>query len=480
MNRFPHTSFRMCLRALALVLLLVCPLTAVLAQSPDEDADPVQLFERGQSAHARGQLEQALELYEEALKLRPDFPEAEYQRATALLSLHREEEALKSLRHAAELRAEWSLPRALLGDTLVRLKRFQEAEEPLMQALKLEPRNAMALLALAELRLQTKASRENLTQLLAQLRAATAQAGVTAGVWIARALIERELDDRPSALASFDRALALDDKNIVAYIERAETFASANETDKAIESARAAQRIQPASVYANAALARFYLQAGNCADASRTLDEVDVLTGRPAETAALRGTIAARCAIDANDRGALEAALAKDPRNAPVLARLCALDRKNDPQRALDYCRRALEVEPRNADYGTSYAAALVQARRFQEAAIVLQRVLSIAPENYTAHANLAVALYELKSFRAALDEYRWILNAKPEMTVAYFFIATAHDKLGEYTEALAAYEAFLAQADPQQFKLEIEKVNLRLPTLRSQIKLGQGAKKKT
>ncbi|MBV9960190.1 MAG: tetratricopeptide repeat protein [Acidobacteria bacterium] len=483
MNRFPHllrTTVGTCLRTLALALLVVSPLTAALAQSPDEDADPVQLFERGQNAHARGQLERALELYEEALKLRPDFPEAEYQRATALLSLRRDEEAVKSLRRAAELRAEWALPRALLGDTLVRLKRYQEAEEPLSQALKLEPRNAMALLALADLRLQTKASRENLTQLLAQLRAATTEAGATAGVWIARALIERELDERAAALASFERALALDDRNVVAYIERAETFASANETDKAIESARAAQRLQPASVYASAALTRFYLQAGNCAEATRTLDELDAVTKRPAETAALRSTIAARCAIDANDRSALEAALRQDPRNAPVLARLCALDRKDEPQRALDYCRRALEVEPRNADYGTSYGAALVQMRRFQDAAIVLQRVLTIAPENYTAHANLAVALYELKSFRAALDEYRWLLNAKPETTVAYFFIATAHDKLGEYPEALDAYETFLAKADPQQFKLEIEKVNLRLPTLRSQIKLGQGAKKKT
>ena len=82
--------------------------------------------------------------------------------------------------------------------------------------------------------------------------------------------------------------------------------------------------------------------------------------------------------------------------------------------------------------------------------------------------------------FRSALIEYRWILDAKPETTAAYFFIATAHDKLGELPEALAAYEAFLAHADPQQFKLEIDKVNLRLPGLRDQIKLGQGKKKKS
>ena len=58
-------------------------------------------------------------------------------------------------------------------------------------------------------------------------------------------------------------------------------------------------------------------------------------------------------------------------------------------------------------------------------------------------------------------------------------YLATAHDLLGEYQEALAAYETFLARADASKNQLEIEKVNLRLPSLRNQIKRGEGAKKK-
>lgn len=37
----------------------------------------------------------------------------------------------------------------------------------------------------------------------------------------------------------------------------------------------------------------------------------------------------------------------------------------------------------------------------------------------------------------------------------------------------------FLAKADAAQNNLEMEKVNLRLPNLRRQIKNGQGAKRK-
>src|SRR3982751_5418920 len=72
------------------------------AQEPfgDDATDPVRLFERGQSAHARGELEKALVFYEQALKVRPEFPEAEFQRGNALASLGRLSEAEAAFRSA--------------------------------------------------------------------------------------------------------------------------------------------------------------------------------------------------------------------------------------------------------------------------------------------------------------------------------------------------------------------------------------------
>ena len=89
----------------------------------------------------------------------------------------------------------------------------------------------------------------------------------------------------------------------------------------------------------------------------------------------------------------------------------------------------------------------------------------------------MAAALYELKLYKQAIVEYKWIGGARPELAVVYFFIGSAHDHLGEYEDALAAYENFLRRADQQVNSLEIEKVNLRLPVLRRQIKRGEGVK---
>src|SRR5262249_7958231 len=139
----------------------------------------------------------------------------------------------------------------------------------------------------------------------------------------------------------------------------------------------------------------------------------------------------------------------------------------------------ANHIDPSNPKYATGYAAALVQSRRFAEAVTILRRVLEIDKDDYTAHTNLAIALFELKRFAEAVPVYEWIAASRPDLASTYFYIAIANDKLGEYQQALDSYEKFLARADAKQNQLEIEKVNLRLPRLRDQIKQGQGVKPK-
>ena len=162
-----------------------------------------------------------------------------------------------------------------------------------------------------------------------------------------------------------------------------------------------------------------------------------------------------------------------------LLGRLGASYRTDDPARSLDFYRKASEIQPEAPEYALGYGAALVQARRFADAAHILRQVVRLTPDNYTARANLATALYESKRYQEAIPEYQWILAAKPEVAVAYYFIATSHDYLGEYPEALASYEKFLSAADAKTNQLEIDKVKLRLPTLKTANSIRRGRKEK-
>jgi tetratricopeptide (TPR) repeat protein len=473
---FRFRSFAVIFLTLVLCLSLTRAQTNSI-KSDDED-DPVKLFQQGQDAHEAGDLKRALELYEQAIKLRPEFPEAEYQRATALITLNRLPEAEKGLRRSIELQPEWSLPYMALGKLLTRLEHFDEAEKLLRRARELDASNVV-LVALADLYLRAKAPREKLLTLLAELRVSTITDWSNAPLLAARGSVEFLLGDKAAATASLDEALSRDKQNITALMIRAELRAGAGNYQGALADALEAQRASHSSLSATLLLARIYAQAGKTDEAAKVLDTIDESSKRLPEVIALRDSLSKDCnSSTAEETAATEELLKQQPHNATLLACLGATLRTSNPARSLELYRQAANIEPGNVRYATGYAAALVQARRFAEAVVILRRILALQPDNFTAHTNLATALYELKQFPEAVTEFRRLLEVKPDLVAAYYFIATAHDFLGEYKEALAAYETFLARADAQKNQLEIDKVNLRLPSLRNQVKRGEGAKK--
>jgi tetratricopeptide (TPR) repeat protein len=447
----------------------------------DAAADPIRLFERGQGAHARGELEKAIGFYEQALKVRPEFPEAQFQMGNALASLGRLVEAESAFKLAIAQKKNWSMPHSALGALLMRGKRDAEAEQSFRQALKIDAQDGVALRLLSELRLRAGDAKDALNLAMR----ATAIPEAPSSAWIVLASAQRANGDTTAAKTTLDRVLGEEPENVAALLERADVYIDQKNFDPAITDLRAAAKAKPSEKTITSRLAYVLQQAGKSEEAlevaksaglelpQQNVDGKGGVTGTPEEIEA------ANSSDPAVARKALEKLLEKNPRNAMLLGRLGSSFRTDDPARSLDFYRRASEIQPDAPEYAIGYAAALVQARRFADAAQILQRVVRRNPENYAAHANLATALYEGKRYSEAIPEYQWILSAKPDVTVAHYFIATSHDYLGEYPEALAAYEKFLATADANTNQLEIDKVKLRLPSLRRQIQLGEGVKKK-
>ena len=446
----------------------------------DDATDPVRLFERGQSAHAHGEFEKALSFYEQALKVRPEFPEAQFQRGNALASLNRLDEAEAAFRAAISLKKNWSLPYSTLGALLIRRQRDAEAEQLFRQALTIDPHDGLALRMLADVRLRAKDAKEALEF----AKRATAIPEAPASSWIVLALAQKANGDNVAAEATLDRVLADQPQNVAALIERADILAANRQFETALLDLRAAAKVKPDDKAIASRLADVLQKAGKPEEAAAVakaagLDVQQQATSNGGVLGTPEEIEAANSTDPAVARKALEKLLAKNPRNAMLLSRLGASYRTDNPAQSLEYYRQAAEIKPDSPEYALGYASALVQARRFADAVALLRQVVRADPQNYAAHTNLATALYELKRYGEALPEYEWIVSAKPDIAVAYYFIATAHDYLGEYPEALASYEKFLAAADAKTNQLEIDKVKLRLPGLRRQIQLGEGAKKK-
>lgn len=478
--RMPCTLRQLRLAFAFLFALAVVCAPRVCAQDGDgfdeSAADPVKLFNRAQEAHAKKDYERALELYEEALQLRPDFPEAEFQKAGALASLKRTAEAEKSYRRAILLRPTWALPPAALGLLLLKTEgREGEAEPLLRRALELDPKSLAATVALAEMRVRAG----DAAGALALWRRATELKADDASLWLARGRVEVASKDAASALKSFGRALELEPSNVEARLGRVDLLIAAGDKEHALEDVRALEAQAKTDWKLAVAVANRYGLAGHNEEARRVYESLPEEAKNSDEGRRLQAALEdLRCEDSPEARAALEKLITTDTKNAKALACLGSLTRTTEPERSLEYYRRAAESDVRNVDYAVGYAAALVQLRRFPEAAAVLKRVVGAAPDKYEAHANLAAALFEMKLYNEAVVEYKWIAQARPELAVVHFFTAAAYDRLGQYEDALAEYETFLARADAQVNQLEIEKVNLRLPSLRNQIKRGEGQKK--
>ena len=465
----------------AFVLLIAICLQGASGQAQeiaDGENDPVKLFERGQDAHSKGDYKTAIQFYEEAIKLKPEFPEAEFQRAMALLATNHKTEAVEGFNRAVALRPDWTMAYVKFGGFLAFTGSFDKEAEPILRrAIELDDKNLDALVHLAVLRQRAG----DLNEALKLIRAATSLKDATHDTWRRRAYIEHAAGDTKAAVASITRALEVDPRMASDYYDRARFLLEMNDRNGALADLDAMKTTLTTDTHSSIIpdIAQLYARAGRPDESLRLLDSLSENDRRRPEVIALRAEIAGDAGSSIEERTALEKLLQHDPQNTSLLARLGSAYRRVDPSKSEGYYDRALQIEPDNPKHATGYAAALVQLRRFAEAVGILQRVINKTPDDYVAHANLALALYELKRFAEALPEYEWLAAKRPEISATYFFIATAHDNLGQYEQALVAYEKFLSQADPANNKLEIEKVNLRLPVLRDQIKRGQGMKRK-
>jgi tetratricopeptide (TPR) repeat protein len=467
--RFIFIHRRFILSGICALILMFSLASVSLAQ--DETEEAVKIFNQAQAAHEKGDLQAALKSYDQAIKLLPEFPEAEYQRGNALLSLGKTDEAEKAFRRALELRADWTLPMTNLGALLVQKNNFTEAEKLLSKVIEENELNFAAYSALTELRLKTNAKSETLKELLTKIQILTSKANPTASIWASRASLENAVGDKTSAKTSLRHALAINANDKTALLAEAEIALAESDKTTALAAAKTLQKIAPTSTAVKFLQARISASNGNVREAVKILDSIENPTS---EVALLRDKILASNSVNVIE---LEKQLEKEAKNIVILERLCTILRTESPTKALDYCRRASVIEPNNINHAVGFGAALVQTRQYENAVTILRRILQIAPDNFTARANLATALFQLKRFGEAKTEYVWLTEKQPDLAIAYYFLAIAHDSLGEYLDAGANYQQFLKIADPTQNKLEIEKVNLRLPALEKLIKEKKGKK---
>src|SRR5437764_5672303 len=251
---------RWILRTIALALLCTCSTIGNSQTSSIDEQDPVKLFERGQDAHAKSDYQKAIEFYDEAIRLKPEFPEAEFQRAMALLFSNHKEEALKGFNRAVELRPDWAYAYAMFGSQLAAYFNDDRNAEPILRrALELDNQSESVLVALADLR----ARAGDVNEALALSKRATSSPHATSSTWRKRSFIELRAGDKIAALASVNQALIVQPKDLGARYDRAKLRLDIGDQAGAYEDLQILDKAGHGNNVSEAfELAQFYERAG--------------------------------------------------------------------------------------------------------------------------------------------------------------------------------------------------------------------------
>lgn len=336
------------------------------------------LNDRGVAYSRMGQFKLAIDDYNRAVQLFPEYAPIYNNRGSALLRLGLPQEAVRDFDRALVLAPGYAAAYSNRATAFLRLGQPAEAVNDFTQAIKLLPRSAAPLTGRGH-------------ALLVQ--------------------------GRPyAAIRDFNRALAADARFAAAYRGRAEAKLEVERFDEAIEDLSRAIAFEPAAGELYLQRGNAYLLAGNPAAAASDFSRALEIGPEGAPVLAKRALAYVKEQAFEEAETDLARALELDPRCVEAFAyRAYLYQKKEQPELALREIEKALKLNPANADvYWVK--GELEQAAGRKEAAIAnLRKALEID----ASHAAAGEALRHLGAVSSAttvvagagLDEWRVVMQ---------------------------------------------------------------------
>src|SRR5262249_41179660 len=174
------------------------------ASPPAADAkqQAASLFEQGQNAQEKGNLNTAIRLYTRAVSADPSLYQAYYQRAVALLGLEQTDDAQADLRKSIQIEPGFARAHRALGLLLLDKGITEEARNELGKAVELDPKLKGVRVYYASSLIKTG----NAAAAIEQLRAAIEQGEADAVAYALLGLAEERAGKRIEAMADYSQA----------------------------------------------------------------------------------------------------------------------------------------------------------------------------------------------------------------------------------------------------------------------------------
>jgi predicted O-linked N-acetylglucosamine transferase (SPINDLY family) len=366
------------------------------------------LIQRAVGLHQRGQLDQAAQLYEQALSLEP--------------------QNFAALQFFGVLRGQQG--------------RQVEAVRMLEAALALKPGDAGALLNYGQLMLQTKRAQDALAVFDKVL---AARADFVPALYN-RAVALSELRRFAEAVTSYDKALALNPQSVECFYNRGLCQAALGWREDALASYGQALKLNPNFAPAWNNRGNELRALGRTEEALDSFDKAAALLPRDGVIQYSRATALADLGRFEDAAAGFSQALALQPQFVVALAArggvLLKLDRFAEGLKDLD---QALAASPNDAELLNNRGVALYQLGRAEDARASYDKALALAPSHVESLLNRAFLLQATGDPERALADYEKAVALAPANARAFNGRGSVLHTLKRERAALADFDKALA-----------------------------------
>ena len=341
------------------------------SETGDPKADYYTHLAEAARLRSMGQLEAALEEYNEAIRLQPDDAMSYDNRSTILHNMGRYEEALEDSNRAIKLQPNNAIFYDSRGATLHEMHRYEEALEDKNHAIKLQPDNALFY--------------DSRGATLHQMRR-----------------YEEALEDR-------NRAIKLQPDNALFYDSRGATLHQMRRYEEALEDRNRAIKLQPDN-------AKFYDSRGVTLHQMRRYEEALEDSNRAIKLQPNNAIFYYSRGVTLHEMHRYEEALEDknhaiklQPDNARFYnSRAITLGTMSQYEEALEDHNHAIKLQPDDATFYRNRGVTLHQMRRYEEALEDCNQAIKLQPDNATLYDSRAITLRAMgREDEAKADEER-------------------------------------------------------------------------
>ena len=336
------------------------------------------LYQKGQTFLELKRYNDALDAYNRAVELKPEYTEAWIGQANTLLELKRYQDALEAYDKAIQLQQGYKDAWNGRGKALDNMQRYEEAIASFDSAIKIQPNNLES--------------------------------------WNERGNVQIKLQQYSEAITSFDKAVKIQPNNSLAWYKRGIALHNLRRYQEAVESYDKAVEHKPD--YAEA-----WYQRGNALinlqKAKEAVESYDkAVQFQPnyqiawySKGSALNNLRDFKAAVDSFDQ-----AVKLNPDDYESwYNRGWALHQLQRYEEAVSSYDQAVKLKPNSDQAWYNLGNALYNLKQYQEAIASYNRAVDIKPEHYEAWYSRGNALFSLKRYKEAIASYDKATRFKPD-----------------------------------------------------------------